>query len=33
MDSGSTKVVQQRYEPLLHEGDRVRIYGTQLDLI
>jgi len=33
MDAGGTRVLQQRYEPLLHEGDRVRIYGTQLDLI
>jgi hypothetical protein len=27
------RVIQQRYEPLLHDGDRVRIYGTQLELI
>jgi outer membrane lipoprotein SlyB len=33
LDTGGTRVVQQRYEPLLHEGDRVRIYGTQLELI
>jgi len=33
LDGGATRVIQQRYEPLIHEGDRVRIYGTQLDLI
>jgi hypothetical protein len=33
MDAGNTRVVPQRYEPLLREGDRVRVLGTQLDLI
>ena len=33
MDRGDTRVVQQRYEPLLREGDRVRIMGTQLELV
>ena len=33
LDSGSTRVVQQRYEPVIREGDRVRVYGTQLELI
>ena len=33
MDTGGTRVIQQNYEPLLKEGDRVRIYGTQIELI
>jgi len=33
MDSGETRVIPQRYEPLLlREGDRVRVMGTQLEL-
>jgi len=32
MDRGDTRVVTQRYEPLLREGDRVRVMGTQLEL-
>jgi outer membrane lipoprotein SlyB len=32
MDSGETRVIPQRYEPLLREGDRVRVLGTQLEL-
>ena len=33
MDRGGTRVVSQGYEPLLREGDRVRIFGTQLELV
>jgi outer membrane lipoprotein SlyB len=33
LDDGSTRVIQQRYEPSIREGDRVRVYGTQLELI
>ena len=33
MDDGGTRTVQQRYEPFVREGDRVRIIGTQLELV
>jgi outer membrane lipoprotein SlyB len=33
MDRGDTRTLQQRYEPLLREGDRVRVNGTQLELV
>jgi outer membrane lipoprotein SlyB len=33
MDRGGTRVVPQRYEPFVREGDRVRVMGTQLELL
>jgi outer membrane lipoprotein SlyB len=33
LDTGGTRVVSQSYEPLFREGDRVRVFGTQLELI
>ena len=33
MDQGTVRQLAQSYEPSLHEGDRVHVYGTQLELI
>jgi outer membrane lipoprotein SlyB len=33
MDRGDTRRVTQDYEPALREGDRVRVYGTQVELL
>jgi hypothetical protein len=32
LDAGATRVLPQLYEPLLREGDRVRVFGTQVEL-
>ena len=33
MDVGGTRAVTQNYEPMLREGDRVRVLGTQHELV
>jgi len=33
MDDGSTRTLTQNYEPLMQVGDRVRVFGSQLELV
>ena len=33
MDDGSARSLIQNYEPLLQVGDRVRVFGTQVELV
>ena len=33
MDDGSTRALTQNYEPLMQVGDRVRVFGTQIELV
>lgn len=33
MDDGSRRTVTHDYEPVIQAGDRVRVYGTQLELM
>lgn len=33
MEGGGARTVHNDYEPALREGDRVRVYGTQLELV
>jgi outer membrane lipoprotein SlyB len=33
MDAGDSRSVTQNYEPMLREGDRVRVMGNQLELV
>ncbi len=33
LDAGGTRTVPLRYDPPFRPGDRVRVYGTQLELI
>jgi len=33
MDAGGARTVMQNYEPMLREGDRVRVMGNQLELV
>jgi predicted protein tyrosine phosphatase len=33
MDSGDKRTLSQNYEPMLHQDDRVRVFGTQIELL
>jgi outer membrane lipoprotein SlyB len=33
MDSGDKRTLSQNYEPMLREDDRVRVFGTQIELL
>jgi outer membrane lipoprotein SlyB len=33
MDDGSVRSVTQNYQPMLQSGDRVRVVGTQVELL
>ncbi|HEY2865174.1 MAG TPA: hypothetical protein VGK37_16255 [Casimicrobiaceae bacterium] len=33
MDDGSPRTVTQNYQPLMRSGDRVHVYGTQVELL
>jgi outer membrane lipoprotein SlyB len=33
MDDGSVRTVTQNYQPMLQSGDRVRVFGTQVELL
>jgi outer membrane lipoprotein SlyB len=33
MDAGGARSITQNYEPMLREGDRVRVSGSQLELV
>jgi hypothetical protein len=33
MDAGGNRTVTQNYEPMLREGDKVRVSGSQLELL
>ena len=33
MDDGSTRALTQNYEPLMQVGDRVRVFGSQIELV